>query len=302
MPAKASELSAIRGQIVNLKDFNENLQNVISQIDELITDQHAANIMAMWRIGELVHEIENNSAKYLTDEQQSQHVNPAALLVQAFNGSYTSDHFEKAQQLFESYSTKAEIENLINLRCPARPGWRITASHVQMLLTVSDPDQRKVLENLCAKEAYTTKALAVELSEISGKESKKERKPSAPKGLKQKVYDLLEHQRKFISRSEKLWVEDDGLYDVLMNAPASKITDTIRGYFVEIIENFDKMHELVQLHQQMCQKVGELMDKLEDAPVVDTNTDEDDSAADVNDDASADDLWQAKPKGKGITR
>jgi hypothetical protein len=300
MLAKASEPSAISGQIINVKDVNANLQRVISQIDLLITEQHAANIMAMWRIGGLINEIENNAEKYLTEEQQSQHVNPSMLLVQAFNGSYTPDHFDKARNLFESYSEPAAIEALVNLRCPARPNWRLTASHVQMLLTVADPDQRKVLEERCANEAYTTKALAVELSELTGKDKKKERSPTTPKGLKQKVYDLLEHQRKFITRSEKLWVEDDGLYDILMNSPASKLTDTLRGYFTEIVENFEKMHELVQIHQQMCQKVAEMMDK--HADVESTAEDVDDSDASGNEDTDADNLWHTKPKGKGITR
>jgi len=288
----------ISGQLVNVGDLHERLVEVIHKIDELITEQHAANIMALWRVGELVHEIDNNSEKYLKPEQQSQHIVPSALLFQAFDQAIRPEQFETARTLYETYSTPVAIEELVNRRCPARPGWRITASHVQLLLTVRDPDQRRVIEDRCAQEAYTTKALSVELNEIRGTEKTREKSPSAPKGLKQRLYDLLDHQRKFIARSEKLWVDDGGLYDTLMNASTTKITDTMRGYMEEITENFDKLNELVQIHQQMCQKVNEFIAKIdaeEANEVVDavevtgTNT------------AAAEEFWSGKST-KSITR
>jgi hypothetical protein len=300
MATGPSQIAASITQLVNTKDLHENLVNVINTIDKLITDQHAANIMALWRVGELLYEIDNNSTNYLTPEQQSQHVNPSALLANAFNGMYTAENFDTARQLFESYSTEDAIAALVNMRCPTRPGWRLTASHVQMLLTVADPDQRKVLEKQCAKEAYTTKALSVELNEISGKEPR-EKRPTAPKGLKQRVYDLLEHQRKFISRSEKLWLEDDGLYDAIMNSPASSVTETMCGYFTEIIENFDKISELVRDHQAICQKVAQFIDAAGEATAA-----QDEAAGAEPDEADeSDDLDQWAPKQKtqkSITR
>lgn len=257
--------------IINVTDLNENLVGVINQIDALITEQHAANIMALWRVGELIHEIDNNPEKYLKPEQQSQHVVPSMLLFKAFDNAYKPEQFETARVLYETYSDARAIEELIQRRCPTRPGWRITASHVQLLLTVNDPDQRKVLEERCAREAYTTKALSVELSEIRGEGKLRDRAPSAPKGLKQRIYDLLDHQRKFIARSERLWLNDDGLYDAIVNSPPEKITETMRGYFEEISANFDKLRELVQEHQALCQKVEEFMAKAQAEAAVEEN-------------------------------
>jgi hypothetical protein len=242
-------------------ELHDNLAAVARQIDELITEQHAANILALWRIGGLVHEVDNNPTQYLKPEQLSQHAVPSMLLFKAFDRSIRPEQFETARSLFEAYSTPAAIESLIQKRCPAKPGWRITVSHVQLLLTVPDPDQRKVLENLCAQEAYTTKALAVELHERKGPAKMRERSPTAPKGLKQRVYDLVDHQKKFIARSEKLWLSEDGLYDAIANAPPERITETIRGYVTEAIENFEKMHELIQSHQTMCRRISELIEQ-----------------------------------------
>jgi hypothetical protein len=252
------------GRVINVDDLHNNLVEVIRKIDELITEQHAANIMALWRVGELIHEIDNSPEKYLKPEQHSQHVIPSMLLFQAFDQSYRPEQFEMARTLYETYSTPAAIGDLIQKRCPSRPGWRITASHVQLLLTVADPDQRKVLEERCAQEAYTTKALSVELNEIRGPGKAREKSPTAPKGLKQRIYDVLEHQRKFIARSEKLWLSDDGLYDTIMNSPADKVTDAMRGYMEEITANFEKLHELVQIHQSVCQRVNEFIAKIDE--------------------------------------
>lgn len=288
-------LTTIQAELVNadVGDLHENLQHVIARIDDLMTEQHAANIMTMWRVGELIAEIDNNSEKYLTEEQRAKHVSPSALLFHVFHKVYTPDQFDNARRMYESYSTQEAIEGLINRRCPARPGWRVTASHVQLLLTVQDPEQRKVIENKCAEEAYTTKALAVELNELLGiSKKKKDRSPSAPKGLKQRVYDLLENQRKFIARSEKLWLEDDnGLYTELMNTSATKLTPTIRGYLTEIMENFDKLSGIVEEHQQLCKRVSEVIEQMEQAAAAEDDADEND------------DLWQTDGKlEKRITR
>jgi predicted Rdx family selenoprotein len=294
----STALATIQAELVNvgIGELHENLQRVVSRIDDLITDQHAANILAMWHVGELLAEIDNNPEKYLTEEQRSKHMSPSALLFQVFHKVYNADHFNNALRLYESYPSKPAIEGLINRRCPARPGWRVTASHVQLLLTIQDPEQRKVIEDKCAEEAYTTKALAVELNEILGIEKKKERGPAAPKGLKQRIYDLLEHQRKFITRSEKLWLEDEGLYTDIMNTSATKLTPTIRGYMTEIAENFDKLSTMIEEHQQLCKRINDNLAQMEQAE----NDAED---AESGDEEFEGDTWESGIKSeKRITR
>lgn len=233
-----------------LPHMRDSLRAVVHEINSIMDDHHAANIMAMWRLGQLLHEIETNPDNYLTDEQKTQHVSPTSLVFQVYQKIYTPDQFDSALNLFEQYSATAIVE-LINRRCPTKPTWRFTASHVQLLLTIPDPNQREVFAERCVHEAYTTKTLAVELTELHGKK-KKEGTPRAAKGLKQRVYDLLEQQRKFIARSEKLWLEDGGLYDDLMNTSPTKITDTVRGYLTEISDNFEKLRSIVEVHQRLC--------------------------------------------------
>lgn len=262
----SSELTPVNDTsviIATLSDMNVNLRSVIGQIDEVITEQHAANIMTMWRVGELIHEIDNNPENYLTEAQRSQHISPSALLISFFSKIYSPDQFEVSRNLFENYPTKEAIGRLINCRCPARPNWRITASHVQLLLTVPDPEKRKVIEERCVKEAYTTKALAVELTELRGDAKKAEKKPGTPRGLKQRVYDLLDYQRKFILRSNKLWLADGGLYDAIMNASPTQLNETIRGYLAEVDENFEKLQAAVQEHRAMIRRVEELLEKID---------------------------------------
>lgn len=296
----ANEMATITGEIIRPADLHENLQKVVNHIDDLVTEQHASNIMAMWRVGRLLTEIDNEPEHYLTPEQHAKHVSPSALLFHVFHKTYTPDQFNVSRQLYENYSTEEAIKALIEMRCPARPSWRVTASHVQLLLSVQDPEQRKVIEERCAQEAYTTKALSVELNEMRG-EKTGTRSPSAPKGLKQRVHDLLEHQRKFISRSEKLWLEDEGLYDSLMNSSPTKITDTIRGYMEEVTANFEKLSDMVQTHQAMCQRFAAIMDAMENDEEERADSDGDPEAD--SDDAVDESFWHDKGKQeKRITR
>lgn len=265
----------------DIPELHANLVKAIYALDGLIAEQHAVNITAMWEVGNLLHDIEVNPDAYLTDAQKSQHISPAALLYRVYNKIYTPDQFSTALRLRENCPDRAAVISLINQRCPTRPNWRLTASHVQLLLTVNDQEQRKVIEERCVQEAYTTKALLVELSELHGAAKKRERKPTAPKGLKQRVYDLLEHQRKFLTRSEKLWTEEDGMYDAVMNASPDKMTDTIRGYLAEVDENFTKLQELVTIHQRLCAQVADKLAAIDEAdePADDFDAEPRDSSA-----------------------
>lgn len=260
-----TELTVSHATVISaaFTDMNQNLQQAISNIDEMITEQHAANILTMWRVGEIIYDLEADPDKYLTDKQKSQHVRPLALLSDFFSKTYAPDQFDMARVLYENYPSKEAIGALVNARCPARPNWRLTASHVQLLLSIPDKEQREVVAQRCVKEAYTTKALSVELTELRGPAKRAEKKLTAPKGLKQRVYDLLDHQRKFIARSEKLWLADDGLYDAVMNSSPSQLNDTIRGYLAEVDENFEKLQEAVQDHRNMIRRVGEMLEKID---------------------------------------
>jgi hypothetical protein len=241
------------------------LQDVVSEIDNLFGDIQIANMTAFWRVGRLITEVRDDPERYLTAEQQTAHIDGASLLMSIFAPVYTVEQLRGAVNFFEKYPSEGEITRLLAMRCPDRPRWRLTTSHVQLLAQVPDDSQRAVLEEKCAEEAYTARALATELQEIRGKQKNSGRTHQAPKGLKQQIYDLLQHQRRFISRSESLWLSEnkDNIYDDVVNASPTKLDETVRGYWNEVVENFQKLSDLVSDHEAMCAKVKRELDSRE---------------------------------------
>lgn len=242
-----------------LATLTDELQSVVSEIDQIFGDVQVASLTAFWRVGRIITEVRNNPDIYLTQEQRNSSVDGASLLISIFAPVYTADQLRGAVTFHERYPTEAEITRLLGMRCDDRPRWRMTVSHVQLLAQVTDDEQRTVLEEKCAEEAYTARNLALELQEIRGKQKHSGRTHRAPKGLKQQVLDLLQHQRRFIGRSEKLWLaeESDNIYDDIANSPPDKLDTTILSYFAEMRENFDRMSDMVSDHVAMCNKVQE---------------------------------------------
>ncbi|NDC55236.1 MAG: hypothetical protein EBZ69_00110 [Alphaproteobacteria bacterium] len=239
--------------------LTEDLQGVISEIDQIFGDVQVASLTAFWRVGRIITDVRNNPEIYLTQEQINNNIDGASLLISIFAPVYTADQLRSAVSFFEKYPSEGEVTRLLNLRCPERPRWRMTVSHVQLLAQVPDDDQRTVLEDKCAEDGYTARNLALELQELRGKQKNGGRTHRAPKGLKQQVLDLLQHQRRFIARSEKLWlVEDDtDIYDDIANAPPEKLDTTILAYFAEMRDNFTRMSDIVAEHVSRCAKVQE---------------------------------------------
>jgi hypothetical protein len=235
------------------------MREVIAEIDQIFGDVQAASLTAFWRVGKIITDVRNSPEEYLTDEQQSQHVDGASLIISIFSPIYSAEQLRGAVSFHEKYPSMAEVTRLLGMRCPDRPRWRLTVSHVQLLSQIPDDNQRQVLEEKCADEAYTARSLALELQEIRGKRGKSGRAHRAPKGLKQQIQDLLQIQRRFIARSEKLWLseESDNLYDDIANTPPEKIDLNIRNLFAEVVENFSRLSDLVADHVAMCAKIDE---------------------------------------------
>ena len=252
--------------LVAVENMTPALQDVVTEIDHLFSDAQAASLTAYWRIGRLITEVKGDPEQYLTAEQQSQHIDGASLLVSIFAPVYTAEQLRGAVTFFDKYPSEAEITRLLGMRCPDRPRWRLTTSHVQLLTQIPDDAQRSAVEEKCAEEAYTARALANELQEMRGKQKNSGRTHQAPKGLKQQIHDLLQHQRRFIARSETLWLSEkrDNIYDDIANASPSKFDVTTQGYFAEIVENFSKMSDIVADHVAMCAKVQEELNSRED--------------------------------------
>lgn len=250
-----------------INTLTDELQNVVSEIDQIFGDVQVASLTAFWRVGRIIVDVRNNPDIYLTQEQRNSNVDGASLLLSIFAPVYSADQLRSAVGFYEKYPSEGEITRLLNLRCPERPRWRMTVSHVQLLTQVHDEDQRATLEEKCAEEAYTARNLALELQEMRGKQKNSGRTHQAPKGLKQQLQDLLQHQRRFIARSEKLWLAEDAdnIYDDIANAAPEKLDAAMCSYFAELRENFDRMSDLVADHVAMCRKIqDEVIEQLGD--------------------------------------
>lgn len=258
--------------LADVATFTPALQKVVTKIDRLFAEAQATNIQTFWHIGRLISEVRGDPDKYLTAEQQSAHVDGEALLMSVFAPVYSTEQLRGAVTFFERYPAEGELNRLLELRCPERPRWRLTASHVQLLAQIPDDDQRSAVEERCVEEAYTARALAQELQELRGKKRPGAgRTHEAPKGLKQQVVDLLNHQRRFITRSEHLWLneESDNIYDDIANAPPAKLDETVRGYLREIEENFSRLSDIVADHVAMCRKIREEILSRPETPAAD---------------------------------
>lgn len=287
MGRKSSSMIAMQAEIVSssagVKAVHDQLtpemQSVVAEIDALFGDIQVASLTSFWRIGKIISDVQADPERFLTPDQRSNHVDGGALLVSIFAPVYTAEQMRGAVNFFEKYQSEVDLQRLLTLRCPDRPRWRLTTSHVQLLSQIPDQTQREAIENKCAEEAYTARALATELQELRGKQKNSGRTHQAPKGLKQQVHDMLQHQRRFIARSESLWLSEkkDNIYDHLMNAPHDKIDDTVLGYLKEIAQNYETMSDLVSDHIAMCAKIQKEFDTRDEFAEEDYDTAEDSS-------------------------
>lgn len=289
MGRKSHAMTVMQGQALDrfTDELAPSMQNVVLEIDNLLSEYQAASITAYWRVGKLIADVENNPEEFLTEAQQSAHVSSSDLLIHLFEKIYTPEQLRHTQRFYEMYPEEDDLEYLINLRCPDRPRWRLTASHVQAITEIKDPDQRLAIIEKCAEEAFTARDLVVEIQELRGKKKSSGKTHRAPKGLKQQVHDLLEHQRRFIKRSESIWLNDDGVYDSVMNAPPDKLNDTVVGYIREIVDNFNRMAEMISEHEAMCRKLDARISEYEESAgkIIDADSDEEPEDSDIEEES-----------------
>jgi len=270
-------------------ELSAELQTVIEKIEGVLEETQESNLRALWTIGSLISDVRNRPEVYLTAEQQAAHISGDAVIMSIFAPVYSNEQLRGAVGIFEAYPEKSDLDRLLSLRSPARAQWRITAAHAQLLAQIPDNTQRAAVEARCADEAYSSRLLAAELREIRGPSSsatKAGRPHEAPKSLKNQLVDLLQHQKRFIARSENLWLneESDNIYDELANTPPAKITTTITDYFQEITENFALLQEHIDNHRAMCRKIQErVFDPLEADATEEVDAADDDEHEEVED-------------------
>jgi len=236
-------------------ELNAELQAVVREIDTLFSEAQAASVTAYWRIGRLISTVAHDPDTYLTDAQKTAHTDPTALLVASFTPTYTAEQIRAAENFYERYPAERELNRLLALRSPGNPSWRISTSHVNLLTQIADDDQRAALEEKCAEEALPAKTLATELQEIKGgKASKGGRPHKAPEGLKNQLHDFLQALRRFIGRSESLWLSDDSIYDLYVNASPTKRNGVPEQHWAEIGELLGKLSDVVGDHTGLYNK------------------------------------------------
>jgi hypothetical protein len=283
--AKNAAIATVNGEIdmTQTNEFIETLspalRDVVNDLEQLFSEIQETSLRAFWRIGQMINDVKSNPDDYLTAEQRAHGTDAASLLIGVFAPIYTAEQLRGAMSFYESYPSPADVTRLIQLRCPNRPRWRMTVSHVQVLTQVHDPDQRETLEQKCAEDAYTARNLALELQEIRGKQKNSGRAHRSPRGLKQQLLDLLEHQRRFIGRSEKLWLAEDAeetVYDTLINTAPDQLDPAIASYFHEITDNFNAMLSLITIHRRLCDRINQELFSEEDAATNDDTSDTED--------------------------
>lgn len=230
-------------------ELNAALQSVVREINTLFSEAQEASVTAYWRIGKLISQVAQTPDEYLTDAQKTAHTDPTALIVSSFSPTYSADQLRAAETFYERYPTERELSRLLALRSPTNPSWRISTSHVNLLTQIADDDQRTALEEKCAEEALPAKTLATELQELKGgKASKGGRPHKAPEGLKNQLHDFLQALRRFIGRSESLWLGDESLYDMYVNASPTKRNGVPEQHWAEIGELLGKLSDVVGDH------------------------------------------------------
>lgn len=297
----AQTAAAVSNQGEELPEMTPALQDVVTEIGTLLDDVQTASVTAYWRIGKLITEVSGDPDKYLTDQQKAAHVDPGSLVISVFAKVYSAEQLRGAVSFFDKYPSERQLSRLLDMRCPDNPRWRLTPSHIQVLSNVSDDDQRTALEEKCAEEAYTARVLAQELQEIRGKRPGGGRKHKAPKGLKQQLDDLLQYLRKFIGRSEAIWLneDEDTLYDTIANTSPSKLDDTIRGKIREVAEKFTELSDIVGSHIQMVNRV---LEHIEEPEGTEDTEESDEDVSDAVRSAAAAAAAAGRRKAKTMTR
>lgn len=261
MARKSNAVAAIQANAVHALNLDTELaprlRTVVDRIDGLFSDAQTTSLRAFWQIGQHIAAVAENPDDYLTEKQKDAHVDPSALLVSVFSPVYSAEQLRSAEAFFVRYPTENALDRLLGLRNDDNPRWRLSTSHVQLLTQIADDDQRSAVEEKCAEEALTAKALAQELQEIRGKKTGGGRKHQAPKSLKNQLHDLLNHMRRFVSRSESIWLADGGVYDQFMNTAPDKRAGVPQSHFDDIAEMVTKLSDVVGEHIGLVNKVLE---------------------------------------------
>lgn len=261
MARRSNAIATLQAQAVTeVVELAPALQDIVNEIDGLFNSAQEVTLTAFWQIGKKIHDVGQDPDKYLTESQKAAQVDPSALLVSRFSKIYTAEQLRAAETFFEKYPTERHLRRLLDMRSPDSPHWRLTMSHVQLLAQIPDDEKRQALEEKCAEEALPAKTLATELQEVRGKKPGGGRKHQAPKGIKNQLHDLLQNIRRFIGRSESLWLGEENIYDDFMNISPSKRDGVAQEHWEELQEQLYKMHELVEQHIEMYKKAVEALD------------------------------------------
>lgn len=261
----ATQAAKVVNEVQARPEMNKALQAIVGEIDSLFSDAQEASVTAFWEIGRRISQVAQDPDTYLTDAQKAAHVDPTSVLIAQFTPTYSIEQLRAAETFYERYPSERALTRLLALRSPSNPTWRISTSHVNLLTQVADDDKRAALEEKCAEEGLTVKTLATELQEQKGgKTSNGGRPHKAPAGLKNQLHDFLQAMRRFVGRSESLWLGEENLYDAYVNASPTKREGVPAEHWAEIGELLTKLSDCVSDHIGMYNKALEALEPAED--------------------------------------
>ena len=147
---KSAAIATVNADSISPNQTNEYLESlapalrdVVHDVEQIFSEIQETSLRAFWRIGELINNVKSDPESYLTLAQRTAGVDAASLLIDVFAPVYTAEQLRGALSFYETYPSPGDVTRLIQLRCPNRPRWRMTVSHVQVLTQVHDPDQRE---------------------------------------------------------------------------------------------------------------------------------------------------------------
>jgi hypothetical protein len=272
----ATQAATVVNAVATRPDMNPAMQAIVGEIGNLFSEAQEASVTAFWQIGQRISMVAQDPDKYLTAAQKAAQVDPTAVLISQFTPTYSIDQLRAAETFYERYPSERALKRLLELRSPGNPTWRISTSHVNLLTQIADDEKRAALEEKCAEEALTVKTLATELQEQKGgKTSNGGRPHKAPAGLKNQLHDFVQAVRRFVGRSESLWLGEENLYDAYVNSSPTKREGVPAEHWAEIGELLTKLSDCVGDHVGMYNKALEALEPA-DKPA-EENDDEEDS-------------------------
>jgi hypothetical protein len=115
-------------------EMNSKLRTIVREIDGFFTDAQSASLTAFWEIGRRIARVSANPDEYLTQAQKDMRMSVRLRCWCLFLLPCIPRTSCGAPRRFtRNIPSQGELDRLRDLRCPEKPHWRLSTSHVQLL-------------------------------------------------------------------------------------------------------------------------------------------------------------------------